>query len=91
MGILTPDEMSGYEIHVIEFDNYRIEIHTDGVHGSISSNLCSDNPDVDTDFDAAMRGIESLLLALACEEIDVSTDRFKNAVESAVYACVNNL
>jgi hypothetical protein len=78
--------------HTIRFGAHRIEIYSDGVSGSIQTNLQTDhNEEGDEFYNAAMDGIESLLLALACEGIDVSTDKFKNAIEDAVEACANNI
>jgi len=36
-----------------------------------------------------MDGIESLLLAIACEGIDISTEQFRIAVETAVSAAAH--
>jgi hypothetical protein len=65
--------------------------------GSISSNLYA-HPD-DDDFDPtedngaynwAIEGMESLLLACACEGIDVTSDQFQRAVQSAIEGIANN-
>ena len=43
------------------------------------------------DYNLAMDGIESLLLALACEGVDVSSQAFRNALQTATESCANNL
>jgi len=50
-----------------------------------------DETDSRRDYNNAMNGIESLLLALACEGVDVSSQAFRNALQTATESCANNL
>lgn len=43
------------------------------------------------DYNLAMEGIESLLLAFACEGIDVSSKACRKALQVATESCANNL
>jgi hypothetical protein len=42
-------------------------------------------------YNAVINGIESFLLALACEGVDISTPAFGVALQTAVDAAANNL
>ena len=66
-----------------------IETEGDG-GGTIKSNLHDDAGDSE-EYDGAMHGIESLVLALACAGVDVQTSVFKEALEGAIEACANNI
>ena len=50
-----------------------------------------DEDDDPTEFIAAIDGIESLLLAMVCEGIDLNTKQMRTAVMTAYDACANNL
>lgn len=58
--------------------------------GSISSNLKSNQPG-DSLFNAAVDGLETLVLAQACAGIDVSTPAFTQSLESAIESIANNI
>lgn len=58
--------------------------------GSIKSDLVEPHGEKD-DLDAAYDAIESLVLACACEGIDISTPAFECAIETAVDAVTNHL
>lgn len=51
--------------------------------GSLQSNLKSGEPE-DEAYDAAVDGVETLLLALASEGVDLSTEKYRVAVETAI-------
>jgi hypothetical protein len=82
---------------------FDIVVTTDGKgSGSINSSLKEDNPHpvqpklegdetMHAEFDAAMDGIESLVLACACNGIDITRSEFVQAIESAVESCENHL
>jgi len=42
-------------------------------------------------FNTVMDGIEALLLALACEGVDVGTAQFEVAIQTAIQATANNI
>lgn len=42
-------------------------------------------------FNGAMDGIESFVLALACEGVDIETPEFRDALKTACDACANNI
>lgn len=42
-------------------------------------------------FHGAMAGIESFILALACEGVNIETNQFEEALGTALDACANNL
>jgi hypothetical protein len=79
---------------VIELPCHGIKIHLTGDGGgSVESDLhVATNEEGDEEFNAAMDGIESLLLALACTgQYDMTSPPFLEALETAVEQCANNL
>lgn len=58
--------------------------------GSITSNLKTGRVE-DRDYDAAIDGIEALLLAMQEEGLDMTSPAVTMAVEVAVNACTNHL
>ena len=66
----------------------RVETNKDG--GTIVSDLKTNLAAVDDPFNRAMDGVESLILAAACEGIDIESPAFVKAVETAVEAVGNN-
>lgn len=42
-------------------------------------------------FNAAIDGMEALILSSACAGVDISTFNFRTAIISAIYAITNNL
>ena len=58
--------------------------------GSGHGNDPSDDP-ADTVYDAAIGGLESLILAHACAGIDITTPAYLEGIETAVEAIVNNI
>lgn len=66
--------------------------------GSITSCL-HEEPDSETfedenavfDYNNAMNGIESMILAHAIAGIDVTTPAYKEGIETAVQGCANNI
>jgi len=79
-----------------------VQVDTDNPGGgSINSNLHEETefdnsmtlPDRmnATIFNAAMDGIEAVILAHACAGIDITTPAYIEGIETAVQACGNNL
>ena len=69
------------------------------VNGSVSGAITSDlhamfhDPDLESDVegDAAADALESFILAMACQDIDIESPDFLCAIETAVEAIGNNL
>lgn len=66
-----------------------------GVTSIKGDNLKSDaeiqnNPDEAAEYNAAIDGIESLVLALACKGIDVETPAFADALQTAIEVVANH-
>ena len=65
--------------------------------GNLVNGLPREEPDSDDDeedpaeYNAAMDGIESLILANAIAGVAVSSLAYVDGIESAVHACANNL
>ncbi len=60
--------------------------------GTISSNLkCGGRPAIDRLYNAAIDGLESLILAHACAGVDIESEAYVEGVETAVEAISNNL
>ena len=68
-------------MQVIEVGAHKITI----TERTIRSNIKTGDPN-DMEFDAAVDGIESLLLAMACEGVDLSSQAVQRAVETALTA-----
>lgn len=80
------------KIKIIELEDcFDIVLTLDGTGGgSIVSNLHEDD-DAGADlYNAAIDGIESMVLAHACAGIDVSTPAYMEGIETAVMAVSNN-
>jgi len=59
--------------------------------GSLRGTLSEDMEDSNMrDYNSCMDGIESFLLALASEGVDVGTEQFQKALQSAQDACAAN-
>lgn len=97
MGYIITEVAFGEDelIEVIDDDvilPYSIDISTAGNGGAISSDLLDEIGGEDNYAAvAAANAIESLLLALACEGVDVHTRKFSNAITTTVEAIANNL
>jgi hypothetical protein len=61
------------------------------VDGTITSDLKVGDIPGHEEFDAAMDGIESIILAHHEAGIDVSSPAYLEGIETAVQACANNL
>ena len=68
---------------------YGIRVETNKHGGTITSDLCPE-PRHDHPANGPAHGIESLILAAACEGIDIESPPFVKAVETAVEAVGNN-
>ncbi len=80
--------------YVLKDRQNRVLVTISGKSGgfSIESEL-KDNSFYDSatmEFNAAMDGIESLLLAMACEGIDVGTPEVQEALCTALDSCAQN-
>jgi hypothetical protein len=84
--IKGPPKDAAYEI-----PEYGIAVTIKDGAGVISSNLKEHDNDPCIEYNAAMTGIESLLLALACEGVDITDPRFKRALQTTLEACADNL
>jgi len=74
---------------IIDLMVYGIVVTLDGMgSGSISSDL---NGAGDVAYNAAIDGIESLILAQACMGCDITSPAYLEALEVAVESCNNNL
>ena len=70
---------------------YGIVVNASDGGGSISSDLHEEGVTDATEYNAAMDGIESMILACACAGIDIESPAFIEAIETAVEGCANNL
>lgn len=61
------------------------------ISGNITHDLKGDEEDEDTEFNAAMDGISSLVLAHAMAEIDVESKGYIEGLDTAISACESNL
>lgn len=61
-----------------------------GQGGNLTSDLKCHEPDT-TEYDAAIDGMESLILALACAGVDLNAPLAQEAVETAFESIVNRL
>ena len=74
-----------------------IEIDFDEENRPISGNIISSELKTENDFlednlyNASMDGIESMVLAHAMAEIDVTTPNYIEGLETAIDSCANNL
>ncbi len=79
---------------IIPIYNIVINIVTDeekiSISGNITSELHEDGED-DELYNAAMDGIESMILAHAIAGIDVTSPAYIQGIETAVNACANNI
>lgn len=78
-----------------EFDlpcfGIKVVVNSDGEHGSICSDLKVDtNEEGDDLYNAAMDGLESMILAHAIAGIDIQSPAYIKGIETAVNACANN-
>lgn len=76
------------EIHLL-FGKQSIDITLNGSGGGTVSTTFGE--DGETEYNAAIDGIESLLLALAIAGVDIETAQFREAIETAIEACANNI
>lgn len=75
--------------------DWEITIHVDGDGGSITTSGLHETGDSEEDetldqYNAAIDGVESLLLALACAGVNVGTSQYADAVLAAVNAIGDN-
>jgi hypothetical protein len=71
----------------------RLHRTKDGMAGEIFSDLHEGDAGVedDTEYEAAIDAIESLILAHACAGVDVTTPAYVEGIETAVTTATNNL
>lgn len=73
----------------IKLPLYDVQIDIVDGGGSITSSLMSEEGLEDLEYNAAINGIESLVLAMACEGLDVESKSFLRALETTVEAIGN--
>lgn len=76
----------------LKFGDYEIEIQVEGMTGRVFSNLRDTDSDavgVDDPFNAAVDGMESLLLAMACQGVDLETDAMSESIQTAIDSISN--
>ncbi len=78
------------EIIQIRFGTNWILISTKET-GAISSNLKVEDSPEDMEYNAAIDGLESLILAHACAGVDVASKKYVEGIETALDAILNNL
>lgn len=79
---------------IIELPCFGIRIELTDDFATITSELKDDdNPDGEdnTLYDATVDGIESMIMAHACEGIDVKSPRYVEGIKIAVQAAANHL
>lgn len=62
-----------------------------GEGGDISSIMKNTDDEDDIEYNAAIDGIESLILAHACAGVDIESAAYIEGIQTAVEACANNL
>lgn len=72
-------------------DGSRIKVVVKNGSGRITSMGLKDNDNRSSEYNTAIDGIESLILAHACAGVDVSAPPYVKGIEVAVEAIVNNL
>ena len=81
-------------IHLTDTQSITVRVDKDGT-GVITSAGLKTPGDADSTeelvMNAAIDGMEALILAIACAGIDISTPAFKEAIISANDALVNNI
>ena len=73
--------------------NILITLTEDGLGGSITSDLkeeASDNNEGGELYNAAIDGIESMILGHAISGIDIESPKYLEGIEAAVGGCANN-
>lgn len=78
--------------YLIKLNHFWIEVIVQNGSGQISSNLkqgCEEPPETCLGC-AAIDGLESLILAHACQGIDVSSAAYRDGIETALDAIGNN-
>jgi hypothetical protein len=83
------------KIKVIELGVHGIVVHigtddSDRQGGQIRSEMHVGGAPEDAEYNAAIDGIESMILAHACAGIDITTAAYKEGIETSVDACANN-
>lgn len=71
--------------YLIQFDKDFIRVLVNEGHGTLESSLKEKGED-----NSPIDGMESLLLALACEGVNISTPEFVRAIKTTVSAISNN-
>lgn len=84
-------DKEGNKVITLPVFNILITITPDGGGGSIMSDM-KENEETPEDemFNAAIDGIESMILAHAIAGIDVESPAYLEGIETAVEACGNN-
>jgi len=83
------------KIKVIELGIEGIVVHlgtdkNDRTGGQIRSEMHVGGAQEDAEYNAAIDGIEAMILAHACAGVDITTDGYKEGIKVAVEGCANN-
>ena len=84
--------MSDPDLIEIKVAGHTVKIVLDGEgNGDITSDLHMDEDnDEDETYNSAIDGLEALVLAQACVGLDVTSEKYVKALETAVEAIANN-
>lgn len=77
----------------IKLPIYGIEVHLDNHGGGCitSTDLKTEHNDEEDElYNAAMDGIESMILAHSCAGVDITTKEYLEGITTSVEACANN-
>lgn len=75
----------------LELDGHKVVVRLDGNgSGAIESDLKDYDEDSD-DYNSAIDGVESLLLAHACAGVDIQSQAYIEGLKTAIEAIANNL
>jgi hypothetical protein len=76
--------MSQEKLYRIDLGGDFININTANGGGGLTNSLHTDRNGRQRQYNASIDGLETLLLSLACREIDVSGAKFKEAIKNSI-------
>jgi len=84
--------MTKHTLQTVQLPCYGIKVTLTGDRGgSISSDLKEADTEENRDYNAAIDGIEAMILAHAIAGIDITTPAYVEGIETAVEAVGNNI
>jgi len=86
---LTGDGGGSITSDLHEQEPERKEAHTESELNKVWNEFLDEQKKVDL-YNAAMNGIESMILGCAVAGMDITTPAFKEGIETAVQGCANN-